>query len=117
MQLSLGCKSAKWKSRRPSMNLRALTSALAALLIVGVFVVGLAAGKAWGRRTAVVAAQVEQRERERTLEEELVALQQRLERHAQVQHQLAEQALDCRIATTDRFGGRRVELALTRAVP
>ena len=66
---------------------------------------------------ARVAAQVEQRERERTLEEELVALQQRLERHAQVQHQLAEQALDCRIATTDRFGGRRVELALTRAVP
>ena len=98
------------------MKLRALVSALAALLIAGIFAVGLAAGNAWGRGISAAAAQNEQRDQLRALNEDLVALQHKLERHAEAQHQLAERALDCRAAAMDRHGGKRVALAMARVV-
>jgi predicted phage gp36 major capsid-like protein len=99
------------------MNPRTLVAALAALTIAGVLAAGLAAGRAWGRATAAAAVEAEQRDRLRAMEEELVTLQHRLERHARVQNQLVEEALDCRVAVTDRHLGRRLELALGSAAP
>jgi type II secretory pathway pseudopilin PulG len=94
------------------MSARALIITLASVLVLGIFATGVAAGNAWGRATRAAAQQSEQRERVRDLESELAALQKRLDRHAEAQRDLAENALDCRIATAYRRGGKRLELAL-----
>jgi hypothetical protein len=93
------------------MIARKLAVALVTLVVAGVFGSGLAAGRAWARVDATAGARTEERARLHALDEEIGALQQRLERHAESERQLAEQALDCRIATAYRHGGRRVELA------
>jgi hypothetical protein len=99
------------------MNLRTLVSALAAISVVGSLCTGLAAGRAWGRATAVAAVRSEQRMQFNALEEELAALQHRLERHGETQRQLVDDALDCRVAAVVRHGGMRAELALVRPAP
>jgi len=99
------------------MSLHRIALALGALFIVGVFVAGAAAGKAWGRASAMAALQSEQHERMRGLDEDLLALQRRLDRYGEAQRQLAENALDCRVATAERHSGKRLELALRQTAP
>ncbi len=93
------------------MSLRASALVLAGLFVSGTFATGLAAGKAWGRATAKSAVESADRARLRSLEEELLALDRQLARHAEAQRQLAEQALDCRVATAGRRMGKGAELA------
>ena len=91
------------------MRARKLAGALAA---VAVFGSGLAVGKAWAQAGANAAALTLGHQRLLALDEEVAALQRRLDRHAESQRQLAEQAEDCRIATAYWHAGRRPELAL-----
>ena len=99
------------------MSLRALVIAVGALTVVVIFAAGLAAGRVWERATVAEAVQSEHLYQLRTLEEDLTALQHRLEHHAEAQRRLADTALDCRVATEARHAGKRLALAMDRAAP